>query len=206
MPKLASYPTGHYVYQLVDPRDGLPFYVGKGQRGRAWEHQRRVEGGQRSGSDRKASKIRSILDAGHDVEVEIVAQYELESDALDHEFRLVDSSPTLTNVMPGGIGPGATPKQIERRRKIWKIRKERLAVLREKEREEAEKRRLASVKKELLRIKGAELHEQAIDAWIGQTGGHVRPPKPQAKAKRSKGRMSKFGRIRIDYSDYEPAK
>ena len=29
---------GHYVYMLIDPRDGKPFYVGKGQNNRVFDH------------------------------------------------------------------------------------------------------------------------------------------------------------------------
>ena len=29
---------GHYVYRLIDPRDGSTFYVGRGQGNRVFEH------------------------------------------------------------------------------------------------------------------------------------------------------------------------
>ena len=29
---------GHYVYRLIDPRDGSTFYVGRGQVNRVFEH------------------------------------------------------------------------------------------------------------------------------------------------------------------------
>lgn len=38
-------PPGFYVYRLLDPRTGLVFYVGKGQRFRAWHHQRAAAAG-----------------------------------------------------------------------------------------------------------------------------------------------------------------
>lgn len=31
---------GHYVYRLVDPRNGVTFYVGKGQKDRVFDHMR----------------------------------------------------------------------------------------------------------------------------------------------------------------------
>lgn len=158
-----TYPKGFYVYQLVDPRTGLPFYVGKGQRDRAWQHQRDVEAGRPGKNERKVQRIREILQSGADVEVTIVAQYELESDALDHEYRLVDAMPTLTNIHPGGGGGVSTPLLIEKRRRE---REERLRVLREKERAEAEARALAERKKAMLSIPGAELYQGEIEGWL----------------------------------------
>jgi hypothetical protein len=29
---------GHYVYVLIDPRDELPFYIGKGEGNRVYDH------------------------------------------------------------------------------------------------------------------------------------------------------------------------
>lgn len=161
--KTETYPSGFYVYRLVDPRTGLPFYVGKGQRDRAWQHQRDVEAGRPGANLAKIRWIRQIIISGHDVEVEIVGQYELESDALDHEYRLVDATPTLTNIMPGGGGGASTPQLIERRRKE---REERLRALREKERVEARARALAERKKAMLEIPGAERHRREIEKWV----------------------------------------
>lgn len=47
-----------------------------------------------------------------------MADYDLEEDALDHEFRLVDATPDLTNIAPGGLGKVASPEEIARRRCI----------------------------------------------------------------------------------------
>jgi hypothetical protein len=157
-----------YVYELRDPRTGLPFYVGKGQGKRAWEHERVVIAGNVPTSpSRKFAKISEILNAGYRVEVCIVAEYDMEADALDHEYRLVDADPTLTNVMPGGIGPAETPAQIERRRKAWW---KRYKARRNRERREAYQRdteRTTLLKRNrLLKIPGAQRHQVEIAAWL----------------------------------------
>lgn len=123
-------PIGFYVYQLLDPRTDLPFYVGKGQRERAWQHERAVRSGNLTGNARKVAKIAEIIQRGAAVSVRIVAIYDLESQALDHEFRLVDENPTLTNVAPGGAG-GPLSNQARLRR----AEARRLLMLRAKERE-----------------------------------------------------------------------
>lgn len=154
-----------YVYQLVDPRKGVPFYVGKGQRERAWQHQKAVAKGDLRGNARKVQRIADILKAGLDVEVVIVAEYDLESDALDHEYRLVDADPTLTNAMPGGGGGPAYTARMER---VRKERQERLRELRQREQEEAIRRMAARRRAEFSEIKGAEKHQTEIDAWVGR--------------------------------------
>lgn len=139
---MTDFPIGFYVYQLVDPRNGLPFYVGKGQGRRAWEHQRAVQSGKSGGNARKAAKIQEILKSGQDVEVLIVAVYDTEVEALDHEFRLVDADPTLTNVMPGGCGRTESPEWARRRsemqrRKLLAQRSQMLQSARERDLERA---------------------------------------------------------------------
>ena len=57
---------GHYVYMLLDPRDGRPFYVGKGIEGRCLEHFEEKSEGQ------KVAKINEIKAAGLEPLVEII--------------------------------------------------------------------------------------------------------------------------------------
>ena len=95
-----------YVYELRDPLTGVPFYIGKGQGDRAYQHQREVVNGTARGNAAKITKIKAILAVGRQVEVAIVAEYAFEEDALDHEFHAIDADPTLTNIAPGGVSPG----------------------------------------------------------------------------------------------------
>ncbi len=74
-----EYPVGFYVYQLVDPRDDKAFYAGKGQRGRAWDHERNVRSGKPGANPRKNGIIAEIIAAGLSVKIQIVATYDLES-------------------------------------------------------------------------------------------------------------------------------
>lgn len=146
-------PPGFYVYRLSDPRDGRTFYVGKGQRDRAWQHERFVRAGKPAGNPSKCERIQQIAGAGLAVKVTIVAAYILESDALEHEWRLVDSLPDLTNLMPGGIGSAQTPEQITRRQVL---RQRKLDEVRRREREEA---RLREIDRNAARLPGADTPE-----------------------------------------------
>lgn len=184
-------PIGFYVYQLVDPRDGLPFYVGKGQGWRAWQHQRAVQTGKPGGNASKVAKIEEILRTGSEVEVQIVAVYDLELEALDHEYRLVDASPTLTNVMPGGIGRVETPEMALRR---YRARKKKLQEKRRQEREAAHQRDLARAAEDMRNSRGADKHRSEIDAWMGglkNTKALLRH-NPRQSSKASKQALAEF--------------
>ncbi len=65
------YPLTHYVYCLVDPRDGRPFYVGKGQLGsrRHLQHVRlwRSPSGRRKSNPAKLARIAEIYASGLEV-------------------------------------------------------------------------------------------------------------------------------------------
>ena len=57
---------GHYVYIYVDPRNGRPFYIGKGQGGRVLDHLHDIR------DTEKISTIRAIRDAGVEPIIDIL--------------------------------------------------------------------------------------------------------------------------------------
>lgn len=114
-----------YVYELIDPRDGSIFYVGKGKAGRAWQHEADVRSGRPPKNWRKHRRIEEILSAGVSVEVRIVAYYEDEAEAYSHEVELIASLSGLTNIAAGGRGGWSLTKEEAMRR--LELRPARLA-------------------------------------------------------------------------------
>jgi hypothetical protein len=163
------------VYLLTDPRTGVPFYCGKGQRDRAWQHARAVGRGDLSGNARKVAKIQEILTRGDEVEIQIVAEYEIEDDALEHEFEIVDSLPELTNAMPGGGGgPGGRRLTEQEMRQRASARLARVKALQKKalrERETAAERLLRNRYTALARN---EKQAQEIASWLERRGRLVK--------------------------------
>ena len=92
----------YYVYQLVDPRTGDPFYVGKGKGRRAWAHAEAVRSGRSTGNAIKEKHIADIHAAGLEVRVVIVEMFEDERAAYARERELIASVDGLTNAAPGG--------------------------------------------------------------------------------------------------------
>jgi hypothetical protein len=96
-------PAGFYVYLLIDPRDGLPFYVGKGKGARHRAHVAEW----RSGKVKNAAKfnrISEIVAAGYKVGTEILREGLTEPRALGLEHRAIEHLRPicqLTNVMDG---------------------------------------------------------------------------------------------------------
>lgn len=92
-----------YVYELLDPRDGKTFYVGKGKGNRVAAHEKEAAKANRVCS-KKISKIKDIWSAGLFVERRINAFFWDEQSAYDHETDVIDaySLENLTNVLPGG--------------------------------------------------------------------------------------------------------
>jgi hypothetical protein len=73
-----------YVYALVDPRDGRPFYVGKGRGDRAWQHARSSHLKKEVNSE-KARRIAEIKAAGLSVGVTILAEGVTEIEGMRRE-------------------------------------------------------------------------------------------------------------------------
>lgn len=104
-----------YVYELIDPRCGSVFYVGKGQRNRIDAHEREARKGKRS---KKCDRIRSIEAAGLQVLKQKASLHHDEAEAYLAEAELVSiyGLENLTNSLPGGQGAYSVALEELRRR------------------------------------------------------------------------------------------
>ncbi|QIG68256.1 GIY-YIG domain-containing protein [Rhizobium phage RHph_Y1_10] len=91
-----------YVYELIDTITGAAFYVGKGQKGRMYQHVVEATKGVHS---KKCERIRSILAIGGEIKYKIVSRHADENEALKAEFDRIAQYGlgNLTNVVPGGV-------------------------------------------------------------------------------------------------------
>ena len=93
----------YYVYELVDPRNGQPFYVGKGKGDRAKSH---LTVGKVTNNPRKDLRINDIRDSGHEPKIHIVLENLTSDDAYVKEESLIktygregfDNNGILTNI------------------------------------------------------------------------------------------------------------
>ena len=105
MPQEVADQLKHYVYRLIDPRNGETFYVGKGVGDRIFAH---VRGESALAQDEEAKivdpklhRIREIKAAGLEV-AHIIHRHGLNSNvAYEVEAALIDAYPGLTNKVRG---------------------------------------------------------------------------------------------------------
>lgn len=92
-----------YVYQLIDPRNGKPFYIGKGTGNRIDDHEREAKN---DVTHPKCDAIRSIWLAGYEVKKEKIKTFISEDDAFSFEEKMIEKIglDNLTNLTKGGRG------------------------------------------------------------------------------------------------------
>jgi hypothetical protein len=112
----------YYVYELIDPRVNLPFYVGKGKDKRVYFHLSEKSRA-KSENKRKYNKIQKIRENGYEPQIKIVKYFENENDAYDYEELLIekygriryDENGILTNICESSRPPkhkGKTYQEI----------------------------------------------------------------------------------------------
>ncbi len=108
-----------FTYMLVDPRNGLPFYIGKGQRRRIECHF--LDARKTTKNHPKLQKIRKIESLGLSVIVRKVEENVSDADAQDLEMLIIaearDKGIQLCNLTDGGDGSAGykhTPESIRK--------------------------------------------------------------------------------------------
>ena len=101
---------GHYVYRLIDPRNGQTFYVGKGKGNRVFAHVNvaldnydgvNYEDVNEDDISVKIQTIRDINNEGLKV-IHVIHRYGMnEKEAFEVESALIDAYPGLTNIQGG---------------------------------------------------------------------------------------------------------
>jgi hypothetical protein len=91
----------YYVYQLIDPRNNKPFYVGKGKGERMYAHEREAEG---KSQHPKCKLIREIKALGYVIEYKILKRFKDEAEAYKYEANVIldIGLENLTNLVYGG--------------------------------------------------------------------------------------------------------
>jgi len=112
----------YYVYQLIDPRDGSVFYIGKGTGERIKQHTREAKAGI-VGNAKKHQRIDAILAAGLSVREIIVADNLDEKQAYQIEREMIKAMKNdgITNILNGCVTNAE--KSVEQAKALIKMTK-----------------------------------------------------------------------------------
>lgn len=150
-----------YVYHLIDPRNNLPFYVGKGKNERMFDHESAVKNGKIPQNNKFLfRKIKKILSLGLNIQYKKIYENLDEKTSLlkeiDEENRLKSLRIKLCNIVPCGTGgniyTNMSPTKLKQvKEKISKSSKGR--IVSDKTREKCRLINLGRVRSEEFKLK-----------------------------------------------------
>lgn len=119
-----------YVYVLIDPRDGIPFYIGKGCDARMYRHELAVRNGDTLHNSLLHNKLQEIIDAGLGAIHCMDSSHKFESDAYDREALIIkelrESEIQLTNIIGNGFHTRNSRKKMgDTLRATWAAQRKR---------------------------------------------------------------------------------
>lgn len=118
-----------YVYTLTDPRNGMPFYVGKGHGKRCSAHLDEAKYYVKHKS-KKLNKIRKLISLGMTPIIKKIEENVSDKQALEFEMFVIaemrESGIVLTNMTDGGDGAQGYQHTEEYKQKMSKLQKGRV--------------------------------------------------------------------------------
>jgi len=111
-----------YVYELIDPRDGLCFYVGKGKNNRIYNHEKSARKNLKHNNPYLLNKIKKILSLGLNIIYNLPYTNLTEEDSFNKEAELIDfhNIDNLCNIVSGGGGISGLKHSVQSKEKISK--------------------------------------------------------------------------------------
>lgn len=183
-----------YVYTLTDPRNGMPFYVGKGHGKRCEFHIDEAKYYTKRKS-LKLNKIRKLLSLGMKPVITKVEQNVSDAQALDFECLLIEEMRSvgipLTNMTDGGDGAKGykhTQEHLEYVSKLFKgriVSEETKQKMRKPKSEEGRKN-MALARQTTLYRPSEETKRKTSEALLGRPS----PMKGRKQSEEAKAKMS----------------
>lgn len=185
-----------YVYTLTDPRNGMPFYVGKGHGKRCEFHLDEAKYYTKRKS-KKLNKIRKLMSLGMKPIITKVEENVSDAQAIDFECLLIaemrDIGIPLTNMTDGGDGAKGYKHTEEYKRLASERQKNRVMTEEHKQRmrkpkSEEGRKNMAFARQTTLYRPSEETKRKTSEALLGR----VSPMKGKTQPDEARAKMSAF--------------